>query len=166
MTLHVVDREQVRALDREQVQVLEREQVVARPLAEVFDFFSRARNLERLTPAWLRFEVLTPEPVAMRAGTLIDYRLRLHGVPVRWRTRIEAWEENRMFVDRQLRGPYRLWHHRHEFEDLGGSTLVRDRVHYALPLGRLGEAAARRFVSRDLDRIFAFRREAVRRLLG
>jgi ligand-binding SRPBCC domain-containing protein len=148
------------------VHVLQREQVVAQPLTQVFDFFSKARNLELLTPPWLRFEVLTPEPVAMDVGTLIDYRLRLHHVPLRWQSRIEAWEENRLFIDRQLKGPYRLWHHRHEFEDLGGATLVRDHVRYALPFGRLGALAARILVARDLERVFAYRHQAVERLLG
>jgi ligand-binding SRPBCC domain-containing protein len=148
------------------VQVLERAQVVACPLEQVFDFFSRARNLELLTPPWLRFEVLTPEPVQMGVGALIDYRLRLHHAPLRWQSRIEAWESNRLFVDRQLKGPYRLWHHRHEFEDLGGATLVRDHVRYALPLGPLGTLARRLLVARDLERIFEYRRQAVGRLLG
>ena len=102
----------------------------------------------------------------MGVGALIDYRLRLHRVPLRWQSRIEAWESNRLFVDRQLRGPYRLWHHRHEFEDLGGATLVRDRVRYALPLGPLGTLARRLLVARDLERIFEYRRQAVGRLLG
>ena len=143
---------------------LEREQVVPAPLADVFAFFAQARNLERITPAWLRFEVLTPEPVRMAPGALIDYRLRLHGIPLRWLTRIEEWDRGHAFADRQVRGPYRLWHHRHEFEARGdGATLVRDRVEYALPVGLLGELARRAFVGRDLERIFDFRREAVRR---
>jgi ligand-binding SRPBCC domain-containing protein len=146
--------------------VLEREQLVGRAVGEVFEFFSQARNLERITPPWLRFEVLTPEPIAMAPGTLIDYRLRLRGVPLRWISRIEEWEHERGFVDRQLRGPYRLWHHRHEFVPCGdGGTVVRDRVRYALPLGRLGEAAHAALVRRDLERIFDYRRAAVRRLL-
>jgi ligand-binding SRPBCC domain-containing protein len=148
------------------VQVLERQQLVRHPVGRVFGFFARARNLELLTPPWLRFEVLTPEPVEMRVGTVIDYRLRLHGLPLRWQSRIEAWEPERAFVDRQLRGPYKLWHHRHEFEPCGADTLVRDRVHYALPFGALGAVVARSFVARDLDRIFAFRHEAVRTVLG
>ena len=143
---------------------LEREQIVPAPVAEVFAFFAEARNLERITPPWLRFEVLTPEPVRMAPGTLLEYRLRLHGLPLRWLTRIEEWQRERSFVDRQLRGPYRLWHHRHEFEARGdGATLVRDRVDYALPVGLLGELARRAFVRRDLERIFDFRRDAVRR---
>jgi ligand-binding SRPBCC domain-containing protein len=145
---------------------LERAQFVARPLEEVFEFFSAARNLELLTPPWLRFEVLQPEPARMRAGTLIAYRLRLHGMPLRWVSQIEAWEPGASFVDRQLLGPYRLWHHRHEFEARDGGTLVRDEVHYALSLGALGELADRALIASDLKRIFDFRRQAVARLLG
>lgn len=148
------------------VHVLEREQRIPRPLGEVFGFFARAGNLERITPPWLRFSLLTPEPIEMRLGTLIEYRLRLHGIPVRWVTRIEEWEDGKGFVDRQLRGPYRLWHHRHEFVADGAQTVVRDRVSYALPLGPFGELAHIAFVRRDLARIFGFRRAAVARLLG
>ena len=146
-------------------QVIEREQLVARELPEVFEFFSRARNLEVLTPPWLSFSVLTPEPIQMRPGTLIDYRLRLHGIPMRWRTLIETWDEHRSFVDRQLRGPYKLWHHTHTFAAVNGGTLVRDRVRYEIPLGPAGELARRLFVARDLERVFAFRHAAVVRLL-
>ncbi len=148
------------------VELLESEQFLDRPVPEVFEFFSLARNLEQLTPPWLGFEVLTPEPIEMHVGALIDYRLRLHRVPMRWVTRIERWERDSSFVDRQLRGPYRLWHHLHEFTRRDGGTLVRDRVHYALPLGPLGTVAHRLFVRRDLERIFAFRHEAVQRLIG
>ncbi len=148
------------------VHLLEREQLVPRPVDEVFDFFAQARNLERITPPWLGFEVLTPGPVEMRSGTLIEYRLRVHAVPVRWISRIEEWDSGRLFVDRQLRGPYRLWHHRHEFVASAEGTVVRDRVRYALPLGLLGELAHAAFVRRDLERIFDFRRAAVAQLLG
>jgi ligand-binding SRPBCC domain-containing protein len=147
------------------VHLLEREQLVPRPVDEVFDFFAQARNLERITPPWLGFEVLTPGPVEMGSGTLIEYRLRVHGVPVRWISRIEEWDSGRLFVDRQLRGPYRLWHHRHEFVARAEGTVVRDRVRYALPLGRLGELPHAAFVRRDLERIFDFRRAAVAQLL-
>jgi ligand-binding SRPBCC domain-containing protein len=148
------------------VHLLEREQLVPRPVDEVFDFFAQARNLERITPPWLGFEVLTPNPVEMGSGTLIEYRLRVHAVPVRWISRIEEWDSGRLFVDRQLRGPYRLWHHRHEFVASAEGTVVRDRVRYALPLGRLGELAHAAFVRRDLERIFDFRRAAVAQLLA
>jgi ligand-binding SRPBCC domain-containing protein len=102
----------------------------------------------------------------MRAGTLIEYRLCLHRVPLRWITRIERWEPGRAFEDVQIQGPYRLWHHRHEFRAAGGGTLVHDHVRYSLPLGPLGELAHTAFVERDLARIFAFRYAAVKELLA
>lgn len=145
---------------------LYREQLIPRPLDEVFGFFAEAGNLERITPPWLGFSLVTPEPVEMRRGTLIEYRLRLHRVPLRWITRIERWEPGRAFEDVQVKGPYRLWHHRHGFRAVGGGTLVQDHVRYALPLGRLGELAHAAIVERDLARIFAFRHSAVKELLG
>jgi ligand-binding SRPBCC domain-containing protein len=148
------------------VRRLEREQLVARPLQAVFAFFAEAQNLERITPPWLRFRVLATDPPRTAVGTLIEYRLRLHGFPLRWVSRIEEWEEGHAFVDRQVRGPYRLWRHRHEFEPSGGGTVVRDRVDYALPFGAAGVLAHALFVRRDLERIFDYRRTAVERLLG
>jgi ligand-binding SRPBCC domain-containing protein len=144
---------------------LEREQVVISPLAEAFDFFSRASNLERITPPWLNFGMLTPEPPALGAGSLIEYRLRVHGIPLHWISRIDEFVENRSFVDRQIRGPYRLWHHRHEFASVAGGTRVRDHVDYALPLGRLGELGLV-IIRRDLTRIFDYRQAAVAQILG
>ena len=124
------------------------EQRLARPPAELFPFFADAHNLERITPPWLHFRVLTPRPIAMAEGTLIAYRLRLHGVPLWWLTRIAAWDPPHGFVDEQLRGPYRLWRHRHTFEADGDGTLALDRVDYELrgrrPLpGRRPAAAGR-----------------------
>jgi ligand-binding SRPBCC domain-containing protein len=143
------------------VHLLEREQHVQAPPEEVFAFFADARNLESITPPWLGFRVLTPGPIEMRPGALIEYRLALHRIPVRWLTRIEEWTPGRSFVDAQLRGPYRLWHHTHTFSPHNGGTLVGDRVRYALPLGPLGAAAHRAFVRRDVERIFDFRRAAI-----
>ncbi len=97
---------------------------------EVFPFFAEARNLEAITPPWLNFEVLTPAPVAMRAGALIEYRIRVHGIPIRWRTEIVEWNAPHRFVDVQLRGPYTLWHHTHTFEGRGGGSLCLDDVRY------------------------------------
>ena len=134
-----------------------------RPRPEVFAFFAEARNLEAITPPWLKFEVLTPAPIAMWAGTLIDYRLRLHGFPIRWRTEITLWEPPVRFADTQLRGPYRLWEHTHTFVEKDGGTLCRDEVRYAVPGGALIE---RLFVRRDVEKIFAFRQETMRRRLG
>jgi ligand-binding SRPBCC domain-containing protein len=130
------------------------------PLDEVFGFFSNAHNLERLTPAWLRFSVLTSAPISMHAGTRIDYRLRVRGLPIHWQSEITSWEPPWGFVDEQRRGPYRFWRHEHAFRDLGPTTLVADRVEYAAPLGRLTNGLV---VARDLRRIFEFRRTALAR---
>ncbi len=143
-----------------------REQLVPRPLDEVFGFFAEAANLELITPPWLGFKLLSAEPVVMGREALIEYRLHLHQLPLRWVSRIALWEPGRTFVDVQVRGPYRIWRHRHEFEPSGDGTVVRDHVAYALPLGPLGELAYEAFVERDLARIFDFRRAAVARLLG
>lgn len=133
------------------------------PPEEVFPFFADAANLNAITPPWLHFRVLTPQPIAMRAGTLIDYALRLHGVPLRWRTRIQAWQPPHRFVDEQVRGPYRQWIHEHTFEARDGGTLARDVVRYAVPLDFIAHPL---FVRRDVERIFAFRQESLRVRFG
>ena len=144
---------------------LARTQLVGRPLHDVFAFFSDAANLEALTPAFLRFRILTPMPIDMRAGAQLDYQLSLFGFPARWRTRITDWQPGQRFVDEQESGPYAFWRHTHEFEARGTSTLVRDVVDYREPLGPLGSVAHLLFVRRTLDRIFDFRRDAIGRLL-
>jgi ligand-binding SRPBCC domain-containing protein len=154
------------AREPRRIRLIEREQLIGRDRAKVFGFFADAMKLEALTPPWLHFGVLTAAPIEMATGAEIAYRMRLHGLPVRWLTRIEEWQPHSRFVDRQLRGPYRLWHHTHTFEDRAGGTLMRDRVRYAIPLGPVGRAAEALFVRRDLEAIFDFRREAVSRLLG
>ena len=144
--------------------VLRREQRLPAPPATVFPFFAEASNLEAITPPWLRFAIVPPRPADIGVGTLIEYRLRLHGVRVSWLTRIEEWVPGERFVDQQLRGPYALWHHTHEFAPDGeGGTLMRDTVRYALPYGPLGEVAHRLFVARDLAAIFDFRAQALTR---
>jgi ligand-binding SRPBCC domain-containing protein len=144
--------------------VLTREQHLPAPPEEVFAFFGEAMNLEAITPPWLGFRVVTPGPIAMVPGTLIEYRLRLHGMPLRSRTRIAVWDPPRRFVDVQLSGPYRVWHHTHEFEPAAaGGTLMRDIVRYAMPYGPVGALAQRLLVARDLERIFDFRRDQVAR---
>jgi ligand-binding SRPBCC domain-containing protein len=145
---------------------LERSQVVPRPPGEVFAFFSEPRNLELLTPAFLRFRILPPVPPEIRTGTVIDYRLSLSGIPFRWRSRIEDLEPGRRFSDVQVRGPYARWHHLHEFSEVPGGTLVRDSVRYALPLGPLGRLAHRLLVRRTLERIFDYRRAKLEELFG
>ena len=146
--------------------LLEREQWLPRPPEEVFAFFSDALSLEAITPPWLAFRVVTPSPIHMGEGALIDYRLRLRGVPVSWHTRIDVWDPPCRFVDRQLRGPYRYWHHTHAFSPRDGGTSMTDSVRYAMPFGPLGGLAHAAFVRRDLERIFDFRHAAVARLLA
>ena len=123
------------------------------PRNEVFAFFARAENLQALTPDWLHFRILTGLPIHMRLGTLIDYRIRIHGVPLTWQSEISVWNPPHLFVDEQRRGPYRRWVHTHRFAEERGGTVVRDEVDFAVPVGFL----AAPFVKRDLRRIFAHR---------
>ena len=139
---------------------LKSETLVAAPLETTFAFFSDAANLERLTPGWVQFSIVTPLPIVMRAGLEIDYRIRLHGVPIPWTSRIDVWEFGQRFVDRQIRGPYLWWRHEHRFETAGESTRVIDEVEY---LPRAAWITAR-IVRRDVERIFRFRQEALHRI--
>jgi len=149
------------------VHTLERRQIVRRPLAETFKFFCEPRNLQRLTPAFLNFRFLEPPPEVMHPGTAIDYQIKLYGVPVHWRTRIELVEPPTKFVDVQEKGPYALWRHRHTFSDAGnGRTEVKDFVEYALPLWPLGEVAYYLFVARSLAQIFEFRERKLDEIMG
>ena len=142
--------------------ILQRSQRAPVPAERAFDFYADAVNLEPMTPPWLHFRVTTPGPIAMGAGTVLDYRLGLHGFPVRWQTRIETWEPPLRFSDTQVSGPYSLWEHTHVFEPDGeGACTIYDRVRYVTPYGPLGELAHVLFVRRDLERIFDFRARAV-----
>jgi ligand-binding SRPBCC domain-containing protein len=134
------------------------------PREQVFAFFADAANLERITPRELAFRILTPQPIPMHEGALIDYRLRLFGVPLRWQARIARWQPPIGFVDEQLRGPYRVWRHIHRFHDGGATTTVEDVVHYGLPLAPFGEIF-HPLVRLQLERIFRFRQSAVRSYL-
>ncbi len=128
------------------------------PREDVFPFFAEARNLQTITPPWLDFDVVTPGTIRMREGVLIDYRLKVHGIPLRWRSEITAWDPPYRFVDEQRRGPYLYWRHEHSFVPSQGGTLCRDEVSYRV----LGGALVDRFlVRKDVERIFAFRREAI-----
>lgn len=142
------------------------EQWVPRTPDQLFPFFSSAENLERITPPMLGFKVLKKSTKEIQEGTLIDYKLSLRGIPFGWRTKIEEWEPNKRFVDTQLKGPYKLWLHTHEFIPFAGGTLLRDRVRYHLPLGWLGDSAAGWRVDQDVANIFAYRRKVIGELFG
>lgn len=134
-----------------------------KPLSEVFPFFSDAYNLETLTPPLLKFEVLTPAPIPMKVGQTIDYRLRVRGVPLRWRSEITAWEPPHRFVDEQVRGPYRLWRHEHRFREEDGVTIAEDHVEYAVLGGSLVHWL---LVERDVKKIFEYRRRRMEEIFG
>ena len=137
---------------------LNAEITVEQPRERVFEFFADARQLERITPPLLNFKILTPMPIEMKAGLLLDYQIRIRKIPIKWQTEISVWEPPHRFVDQQLKGPYRLWHHEHTFEELDGHTLVKDRVRY-MPIG--GALMNWLFVQRDLTNIFRYRQRQI-----
>jgi ligand-binding SRPBCC domain-containing protein len=142
---------------------IEREQTLPQPLENVFRFFSDPANLGEITPPWLGFQIVRCSTPAIGEGTLIDYKLRLHGLPLQWRSRIRSWNPPQRFIDEQVSGPYRSWIHEHFFEDLGACTRVRDRVRYCV-LG--GAWVNRLLVRRDVEKIFDYRRERLAQLFG
>jgi ligand-binding SRPBCC domain-containing protein len=145
---------------------LERTTFIPRQRDEVFQFFADAHNLERITPSFLNFHILTPDPIEMKAGTFIDYQIGLYGIPMKWRTLIAEFVPNDYFVDVQISGPYRSWHHRHDFFDRPGGTEMRDRVDYEMPFGPLGAIARKLFVRAQLDTIFNHRNATIKQFLA
>jgi uncharacterized protein (TIGR01777 family) len=137
------------------------EQWLPKKPQEIYPFFSNEKNLEKLTPEFLNFRVLKKSTDEIHEGTLIDYRLSLHGIPFKWRTRIENWNPGSQFVDTQLSGPYKLWHHTHDFIEFGGGTLMRDRVLYQVPMGWIGDFFAGLKVKADVSKIFSYRRKII-----
>ena len=146
--------------------VLEFETKLYRPLDEIFDFFSRAENLDEVTPADLGFSILTPLPITMQVGTLIDYRITLMGVPFFWRTLISDWQPPHRFVDQQLKGPYVFWHHEHTFKQCDGYVLMTDKVHYLSPGGIFETLVDSLFVRGQLNKMWKFRGERFAELFG
>jgi len=144
-----------------EVYTLERRQVLPADLAQVFSFFKSPENLGRMTPQWLGFQFLTPLPVDMKDGTVIDYAIHLLGLPMRWTTLITKFDPPYRFVDVQLRGPYSFWHHRHEFRQVSGGTEMQDSVCYAMPFGLPGRLVHALVIKRLLDKIFEYRSEII-----
>ena len=142
--------------------ILEREQIIRRPRAEVFEFFADAVNLERITPPELQFHIITPPPIEVRKGALIDYELKLRGIPITWKTEITQWNPPHDFVDTALRSPYKQWIHLHAFEERsdGRETYMKDVVRYRLPLEPLGDLA-HFYVKKELAYIFDYRRQVI-----
>ena len=134
---------------------------IDRPLDEVFAFFAKPENLALITPSSLNFHILTPEPIDMAVGTLIDYTIKIMGMRVFWRTLITRFDPPYEFVDEQLEGPYKMWHHRHSFRTIDSGTLIEDNVTYALPFSFIGDIVHGIYVRRNLDRIFDFRATAI-----
>ena len=146
--------------------ILKRELTLDLPRVEVFDFFADAGNLERITPPELNFHIITPQPIDIRKGALIDYKLRMRGLPVKWRTEISIWNPPYEFIDQQLKGPYKQWIHRHTFTEMeSNKTLIEDEVRYRLPLEPLGDII-HFIVRRELDHIFDYRQKAVAEILS
>ena len=148
--------------------VVETEQVFPKPPEEIFPFFSDARNLETITPSFLQFNVLTPGPIDMKSGAIIDYKLKVRGLPIKWRTKIQAFDPPRMFVDDQVKGPYKRWHHTHTFEPTpdGTGTIAKDRVEYEPPGWIFKPMINYLFVQRDVKMIFEHRGKVLAGMFG
>lgn len=145
---------------------LEREQLISKPVEEVFSFFENAENLSKITPSNLGFKILTPLPIDMKTGTVIDYTIKILGIRIHWRTLISDYNPPHYFTDEQLKGPYALWHHRHEFVSTADGTLIRDKVTYALAFGVIGSLAHSFFVKRQLQKIFNYRSSVIKQIFG
>jgi len=146
--------------------ILKREQEIARPLKEVFAFFEKPENLAKITPPSLGFKILTPLPIEMREGALIDYTVNVFGLPQRWTTLITAYDPPHRFVDTQIKGPYDFWHHTHTFKEIDAGTLITDEVRYVLPFGLLGELAHIFVIEGQLRHIFNYRAQVIEKIFS
>jgi len=149
---------------KEKSEYLKKQQWIARPVDEVFRFFSEVKNLEVITPPWLKFEVVKASTPDIQKDTLIDYKLKIRGVPVRWQSKIESWDRGTRFVDIQTKGPYKYWHHTHTFEAFAGGTLMTDIVRFQVPMGWFGKLLIGKLVQKDVETIFKFRQEKIEEL--
>lgn len=145
---------------KKKTHILERDTYIPSSIDQVFEFFSRAENLNGITPPWLHFKILTKFPIHMAKGTIIDYSLRLYGLPIRWRSQITKWTPPLTFEDTQIRGPYKIWIHSHLFRTQNEGTVMQDIVEYVLP-GSILEPILHFFVRRDLNRIFDYRENSL-----
>jgi ligand-binding SRPBCC domain-containing protein len=134
-----------------------RKTIINRPLEQVFQFFSKAENLNLLTPPELQFKIITPLPIIMKEGAIIDYKIKLNGVPFNWKTEISMWKENEFFVDKQLKGPYRVWHHKHSFKNVNGATEMTDEVNYLSPGWFFEPIIQALFIKKKVEGIFDYR---------
>lgn len=134
-----------------------RKTIINKPLEEVFHFFSQAENLNALTPPELQFKILTPLPIKMKEGTIIDYKIKLNGIPFTWKTEINKWQENEYFIDQQIKGPYKIWHHKHSFKSLVGATEMTDEVNYLSPGWLVEPIIQYLFIKRKVESIFDYR---------
>ena len=144
-----------------QDQVFQQTIFVKAPIEKVFEFFSDAKNLEFITPPLLQFKILDQNTPTIQKGTIFTYKLKIHGVPIKWKTLIEEWEPHSYFVDSQMKGPYKKWHHTHRFQATHDGTLVEDTVLYRLHFGYLGQLLTGRWVRRDIEKIFSFREKMI-----
>ena len=146
---------------------LNKKQKISKNISEVFDFFSKPENLSEITPKRLGFNIMTPSPIEMKEGQLIDYTINILSLPVRWTTIITKYAPPNLFIDQQLKGPYSMWHHTHTFEEIGmNETLIEDTILYAMPFGFIGDLAHFLYVKRDLENIFRYREETIKKVFN
>ncbi len=144
--------------------ILTKTTVINKPLSEVFEFFSNAENLNKITPPDMQFKILTPLPIIIKKGTLIDYKIKVNGIPFNWQTEISEWEPNKRFVDKQLKGPYRVWIHEHTFEEKDGKTIMNDHVQFLSPGWFLEPIINKLFIEKKVKGIFAYREKILTNL--
>ena len=145
---------------------LNKTQFINQPIDVVFNFFTKPKNLALITPSKLAFKILTPTPITINKGTLIDYTIRLMRFPVHWRTLITKYNPPYEFVDEQIKGPYLFWHHTHTFKAVNGGSEIKDKVRYSIPMGYLGQFIHKIWIKKDLEKIFEYRKAVIDKLFN